>query len=73
MRLIVYVLGLICGMSKRLLSSLIVGSLMFIGSLCYVFVRFRANDAGRTLAITVSLLLGVFVTVMAYVFDDRRD
>ncbi len=60
-------------MSKRLLSSLVVGFLMFIGSICFVLVRFRANDDGITAAIMFSFLLGAFVAVMAYVFDDRRD
>lgn len=60
-------------MSRRLLGSLIVGLLMSVGALCYVFVRFRANDEGRVLAIMVSVLLGVLVAILAYIFDERRD
>jgi len=60
-------------MSKRLLGAIILGLLMFVGSVCFILVRFRANEEGRMAAVFVSFLLGLVVAVWSYLVDDRRE
>ncbi len=60
-------------MSKRLLGSLILGLIMFVGLVCFILIRFRANEEGRTAAVFISFLLGLVVTIWAYLIDDRRE
>lgn len=60
-------------MSRRLLGSIILGLIMFVGSVCFILIKFRANEEGRLGAVFVSFLLGLIVTIWAYLIDDRRE
>lgn len=60
-------------MSRRLLGSIILGLIMFVGSVCFILIKFRANEEGRLGAVFVSFLLGLVVTVWAYLIDDRKE
>ena len=46
---------------------------MFVGSVCFILIKFRANEEGRLGAVFVSFLLGLIVTIWAYLIDDRRE
>jgi O-antigen ligase len=60
-------------MSKRLLGSIVLGFVMFVGSVCFILIKLRANEEGRMGAVFISFMLGLVVTVWAYLIDDRRE
>jgi len=60
-------------MSKRLMGAIILGVIMFVGSVCFILIRLRANEEGRMAAVFVSFLLGLVVAVWSYLIDDRRE